>query len=352
MVDAPICRRDLLRVGLATGLLGLAGCSRQQPTLLAIRGDLPADWARTLPSPWRVLSVESPDEAIERISNRQLPLPALLGLGDGWAASLPRKTLQPFAADDLPADLAPLSAPVSRLFAPTGTPALAYPFSYAPWLLILRNRSDLMDRRREGWQLLLDPSLTGKVVLPSSPRVTMALMGNDPERVRRLRRQALAYDDRHGVSLLLAGDAEAMVLPRSRAIPLLRRDPRLGALLPAEGSPLSWNLLLRPAGQAIAPPTPWLRAELREPLLGRLLAKGWVPPLRRSQLLPSLSRFPAPLAELLLPPEAVLDRCVNLPPLPEEERNRLQALWDAAAPSTDGTRSGGPTGGSAPSATE
>ena len=38
------------------------------------------------------------------------------------------------------------------------------------------------------------------------------------------------------------------MLPRQRVVGLLRRDPRLQVLLPEHGSPLSWNLLLRPAG--------------------------------------------------------------------------------------------------------
>jgi hypothetical protein len=38
------------------------------------------------------------------------------------------------------------------------------------------------------------------------------------------------------------------------------------------------------------------------------------------------------VASLLLPPEPVLARCQDLPPLAAAERNRLQALWDGASP--------------------
>ena len=46
----------------------------------------------------------------------------------------------------------------------------------------------------------------------------------------------------------------------------------LQALLPASGSPLWWNLLLRPAGASRPVPLEWLRDGLTLPLLDRLLA--------------------------------------------------------------------------------
>jgi len=147
-----------------------------------------------------------------------------------------------------------MAIPLARLYGPASPGPLAFPWSYGPWVLVLRSRPDLARRRAEGWNLLLDPSLAGRLVLPSSPRVTIALLGEDPERLRRLRRAALAYDDRDGLNLLLTGEAEAAVLPRQRVVALLRRDPRLQVLLPESGAPLSWNLLLRPAGPHPEPP--------------------------------------------------------------------------------------------------
>jgi putative spermidine/putrescine transport system substrate-binding protein len=76
----------------------------------------------------------------------------------------------------------------------------------------------------------------------------------------------------------------------------------------------------------------WLGQALEAPLLPRLLAGGWVPPLPRANLQKALASFPASLAELLLPADAVLARCPDLPPLTASETRRLQSLWDAAAP--------------------
>jgi len=327
MADVRWSRRRVLRLGVLAGTLSLAGCGRSGPQLLAGRGELPSAWTKRLPSPWSVRLVEGPAAVLAAAQGA-----SLMQLGDGWALEPPRSELQPIGTPQLAARLDPAAGAVARLFAPAGSPLLAFPWSVSPWVIALRNRSDLVARAAEGWNLLLDPSLRDRLVLPSSPRVCIALVGEDPARLARLRRQALAHDDRNGLNLLLSGEADAAVLPRQPVVPLLRRDPRLRVVLPAEGAPLAWNLLLRPAGAAEEPPLEWLAAVLEPPLLPRLLAGGWVPPLPPASLRQALAGSPPPLTALLAPPPAVWERCRSLPPLAEPERRRLQDLWDAAAP--------------------
>jgi hypothetical protein len=353
MAERLLPRRSLLRLAASTGLglpalSLLGGCRGETADLLAVRGELPSGWARGLPSPWRLRQLDDP--AAVRAALQPAPrgpsaeaagragradrrrLPALVQLGDAWAATLPHAALQPIGTPALRSRLAPAAAAVQRLYAPEGAPALAWPWSCSPWLLLLRDRADLAARSEEGWGLLLDSSLRGRLILPSSPLVTIALVDADPERLRRLRAQAIASDDIDGLSLLLNGEAEAAVLPRHRVVPLLRRDPRLQALLPAEGAPRSWNLLLRSAGDGPVVPIDWLAEALAPPLLPRLLVAGWVPPLQRPTLHKALQGFPPALADLLLPPAAVEARCRDLPPLTPAARQQMQALWDGAAP--------------------
>ena len=368
-------RRQLLRLGGLAGLTLLGGCSKgAAPQLLYSPGDLPSAWLKTLPKPWQGSPQPSPAALLTALAK---PGSGLLQLSDGWALEARANQLAPLGAPELLAQLAPFAAPVSRLFEPMGAPALAFPWAFSTWVLVLRSRPDLARRRQEGWSLLLDPSLRGRLVLPSSPRVVIELvlrqlglrsdgllrsdgalqsdgalgakasLGeagalaqdwaavlNDPrlpEAVRRLRGQALACDEANGLNLLLAGEADAAVLPARRVVGLLRSDPRLQALLPESGSPLIWSLLLRPAGAA-AVPQEWLAAVLEPPLLKRLLARGWVPPLPAKRLAPALAAWSEPTARLLLPKPDVLARCNSLARFSEPERHQWQALWDRAAP--------------------
>jgi len=336
MADRLWSRRQVLRSGaggsLALATWGLTGCSATAlPRLLASRGDLPAAWIARLPRPWQTRLLEEPDQVRLALQAPGPGRPALVQLGDGWAVTLARADLQPIGTPALLERLDPAAAQVARLFADDPGPLLAFPWAINPWVLLLRNRPDLVRRRAEGWGLLLDPSLAGAVVLPSSPRVVLELVDGDGERLRRLRRQAVAFDDHDGLNLLLSGQAEAAVVPRQRVVPLLRRDPRLAVVLPDQGAPLGWNLLLSSA-EATAAPIDWLAEVLEPPLLPRLLAAGWVPPLPDAELERAVAAFPQELRQVLHPPAAVLARCRSLPPLAPAEQLRLQALWDGAAP--------------------
>ncbi len=333
---AVLSRRRLLQLGMGAGAGLLAACrSAPGPELLLAEADLPAALLKQLPAPWRtrqVADAAAVQKAVRELGQR--PAPGLVALSDGWASGLSRQQLQSFEAPRLWARLAAFSAPVARLYGPVGEAQLAFPWAYSPWVIALRSRPDLAARRQEGWQLLLDPSLRGRLVLPSSPRISLEIMGGDFERLERLRAQALAYDDRDGLNLLLSGDAEAAVLPLQRLIPLLRRDQRLAVIWPDSGAPLSWQLLLRPAGAAPSAPPPleWLGAVLEQPLLEGLLARGWVPPLPQADLAPVARRFPESIAALLLPGDGLLQRCWSLPPLSVPQQLAQQNLWDAAAP--------------------
>ena len=346
-------RRRLLQLGLgsASGLLLqglLGGCSRSDaPFLLASEGGMPPSWLKRLPAPWQQRTVAGPGELLTSLAARggtgagsggaasgqqSRPRPALIALPDGWASSLSTAQLQPLALPRLLEQLSAAAQPLSRLYRSEGSAALAFPWAFSPWVMALRSQPALAKRAAEGWELLLDPGLRQKLVLPSSPRVCMALVGGDFERLRALRANALAYDDANALNLLLSGAAAVAVVPLQALIPLLRRDQRLQVLLPASGAPLSWQLLLRLAGGA-PPPLDWLQAVLEPPLLPRLLAAGWVPPLPRPRLAAALADFPPALAQLLLPAESLLSRCWSLPPLDMRQRLALQTLWDAAAPS-------------------
>jgi hypothetical protein len=355
MAQAPLLsRRHLLQLaslgGSALAAGALAGCSRggDAGQLLSVRGQLPSAWLKALPSSWRSQVLDSPAALLERLRD-STSASRLVSLGDGWVQQLPPAELQPINAPALLELLDPIAQAPSRLFAGPEAAAKAFPWAFGTWVILLRNRADLLQRQGEGWALLLDPSLKGRLLLPASPRLLIALaqrqLSPTPaglpspddaalvDQVRRLHRQALSLEESQGLNFLLAGDADAAVVTSQRAVPLLQRDPRLTAFLPATGSPLWWQLLVRqgPTGTTAAPlPLEWLRDGLSLPLLDRLLAAGWVPPLPAAQFAPALKRWPARLRPLLLPPPAVLARCTNLEPLNAAQRQGLQQLWDQA----------------------
>ena len=287
----------------------LAACSGTSQQLIVQKGLVPPAWLRRLPRSWRAEPMDW-SEALPAWPQAS----RCLALTDGWAMA--NQSLPPQAwPQDALAGLLPLAQPLLPYGLPVG---------FGPWLLVLRNRRDLLADGgvERGWSLLLDPSLRGELLLPASPRVVQEIarrIGDTEASVARLRQQAIGFGDRDALTLLLHGDAQAAVLPSRAVIPQLSRDTRLQALLPDSGAPLWWALLQQTA-QGKAPPLEWLLDPRRSPLLDQLLRAGFTPPLERPVLEPALARQPH--AELLLPAAAVLQRCTTLLPLAPEPAPR------------------------------
>ena len=200
--------------------------------------------------------------------------------------------------------------------------------------MIARRREPWLGAARRSWDVLLDPALQQRIVLPASPRWVMNLAdqldGDDP--LPRLRRQLLTLDDRQALNWLLKGEARLVVLPLQRCMPLLRRDPRLTAVLPQSGAPLHWTLLVRPAQTREPLPRAWVEQAWSEPMASSLLRQGWRPPLSRRELEPAGQSIPSRWRQLVLPDPEIWSRCWSLPPVPGSERNQLVQRWTQSAP--------------------
>ena len=185
---------------------------------------------------------------------------------------------------------------------------------------------DDLEAARAGWDVLLEPSLRGRVVLPASPRLVMDLSEHmeAKDALPRLRQQLLTLDDRQGINWLLKDKARVVVVPLQRCMPLLRRDSRITAVIPASGAPLHWTVLVRPVGTKEPLPRAWVESAWTLPLRGRLMAIGWRPPVQGVVDEASELLLPRRWQELLRPPAHGC--CWSLPPLLRRSRVSLPSV--------------------------
>ncbi|KZR62770.1 MULTISPECIES: hypothetical protein [Prochlorococcus] len=327
-------RRELLKLGLMAGLMGLASCGRASaaPLLRATPETLPKKWRRSLPVPWSYQPIEVDADRNPYIAALEQGND-LLALGDGWLTSLPSKTLQRIEAPGLQDRLdgqarafeASLGAALQSRVLPVGV---------SPWVLLFRQGDPWALQARAGWQVLLDPALKGRVVLPQSPRLVMSLAERMQvaDGLQQLRSQAYTFDDRQGLNWLIQGKARVAVLPLQRCLPSLRRDPRLSVVLPNSGAPLNWTVLVRSALTREPLPQQWVEQSWQEPLLGQLLAGGWIPPLSRAELRLALGAIPKAYRSIVLPSKEVWSRCWSLPVLTAVQQIELDQRWSKSTP--------------------
>ena len=133
----------------------LAACSGSSQKLVVQQGLMPPAWLRRLPRSWRAESMDWKQELPVWPSGSRC-----LALTDGWAMAN-----QPLAAQVWPQAALDGLLPLAQPLLPFGLPV-----GFGPWLLVLRNRRDLLadGGAERGWSLLLDPSLRQQVVLPAS----------------------------------------------------------------------------------------------------------------------------------------------------------------------------------------
>ena len=326
-----LSRRHVLQMIGATGSVLLAGCRQAtaSPTLMAPAGVLPKPWADALPKPWRLMLASSQQEWRPEDRARV----DLLVMADGWLDAYSADALQPIASEPLRRQL---DRQAQSLLGELGAlQDRVLPLSVSPWVMLLRDDPAMTQK---GWSLLLDSSMAGRVVLPASPRLVMSLADHlgGSQSLSTLRRQALTFDDRQASNWLLKGDARVVVLPLNRCIALLRRDPRLRAVLPASGAPLHWTVLLRPEASREPVPQSWVEQGWRDPLRRRLVQLGWRAPITSSDpvsgSMADQNALSVRLRPLLFPPAETWSRCWSLPPLPPQGQKDLERLWRDSAP--------------------
>ena len=322
-----LSRRHVLQMIGATGSVLLAGCRQAtaSPTLMAQAGVLPKPWADALPKPWRLMLASSQQEWRPEDRARV----DLLVMADGWLDAYSADALQPIASEPLRRQL---DRQAQSLLGELGAlQDRVLPLAVSPWVMLLRDDPAMA---KEGWPLLLDSAVAGRVVLPASPRLVMSLADHlgGGQALSALRRQVLTYDDRQATNWLLKGEAKLVVLTLNRCIALLGRDPRLRAVLPASGAPLHWTVLLRPEASREPVPQSWVEQGWRDPLRRRLVQQGWRAPIASSGAMADQNALSARLRPLLFPSADTWSRCWSLPPLLPHDRSALEELWRDSAP--------------------
>ncbi len=327
-------RRKFLQLGLIAGLAGLASCGRSvgSSVLTASKETLPREWLQKLPSNWRFKPFKSTIE-LEKSDDTFGQGIDCLAINDGWLEVLPQKRLQVI-------DAGPLSSELNknaRAFLESLDPGLAncvFPISVSPWVMLFRKGDSWLASARKDWQVLLDPELKGRIVFPDSPRLVMSLANqmSGSDNLRRLRAQALTFDDRNGLNWLRSKEARVAILPLQRSLKALSSDPRLSIALPVNGAPLNWVVLVSTSSGRESFPMTWVNEGWSSTLRLKLLLRGWIPPISITKLEKNLRFLQEPHLINVLSDEEFWAKSWSLPPLEDSFRENLEKIWEESTP--------------------
>ena len=329
-----IKRREFCKSSLLAVLAGVAGCSRgmSNPTLTATSETLPKELLSALPVPWvfQELNVKTLKESSQILTSSNADL---FAIGDGWIPQLEKEFFRPIESPKIYSRLNEHAEQFLESFGQEISIRVV-PIGVSPWVMLFRNGQEFSSRAKAGWDVLLDPELKGKLVLPESPRLVMSIADQigQADGLRQLRQQALTFDDKNGLNWVLSGRARVAILPLYRCFSSLSRDLRLSVFLPESGAPLHWTFLARPINTKQPFPESWIAQVWSMPLMVKLLARGWIPPINDSELRSAIENVPNSYRQILLSTNAFWDQNWSLPYLPEVEIVRLENIWRQSTP--------------------
>jgi len=329
-----ISRRELIQLGLFVSIPALASCSKDStlPIFRISEETLPKQLTRSLPKRWLI----KPLKPKSKFESDQLVIPTntdLVAIGDGWVSQLSKESLRPIEAENLLPRL-DIQAKVFLKGFGSELASRIFPIGVSPWVMLFRNGEPWLSRAKKGWDVLLDPDLTGKVVFPASPRLVMSIANqiDESDALQKLRIQALTFDDRNALNWILSGKARVAILPLYRCFRSLIKDPRFSVAFPRKGAPLNWTVLIRPKQTEQPFPAEWLEAAWAMPQLGKLLSKGWIPPIPYSELAKAINFVPDSYKSIILPPQSFWEKCWSFPLIIDQEKTRLEKFWIQSSP--------------------
>ncbi len=328
-----IGRREFLNYGLLSSLFVLSGCSISKDSLYlrSVDKTFPSEFFESLPSPWKYVPIKNIKSKKEPYHSTLKEKTDLLLLNDGWISDLPYELLQEIKANKI---RKMLNSQANSFIYNLGEnyESKIIPLASSPWVIIFRNADSFAFEKENSWEVIFSNDLAGQIVFPRSPYLLISIAKkigflND---LPNLKKHAKAFDDRNALNWLVSGRAKAAVLPFSSCVDSLLRDPRLTATIPVEGSPLNWTTLSLPRNSLAPFPSEWLERVWGPIYSGRMIRKGFLPPIELLELEKANKNIPEKHQFISLLDEKTWNKCWSLPLLDFQGKKDLAEIWNAS----------------------
>ena len=202
-----------------------------------------------------------------------------------------------------------------------------FPIGVVPYTIIIKNNKELISSARNTWDFLLLKKLKGKIIFPESPRILMSIAEkiNTSNSLKKLKSQAMLFDDENMLNWLINSDACVAIVPFSLCSKYLKVDPRLSLAFPSQGVPLMWHFLLSRSDLNSAKLTDWIKSFEKKSVVDKLVSQGWYLPFNSDYL---QSKYKSELLPISGPSQKCWDNSWSFPVLTNEEKIKLENSWN------------------------
>jgi len=320
-------RREFLNYGKLSLLFLLNSCSNlPNKVKIALQDSFyPEFFKDTIPKDWDQEKINF--ETIQLQENRNTILNSDFTLiNDGWITSIDFAEFEEINEFPLIENLDKRSIDFLGSFNKNKRSKL-FPIGVVPYTIIIKNKKELINAARTSWDFLLSKELTGKIIFPQSPRIILSIAQkiNLSNSLKKLKSQAMLFDDKNMLNWLINSDACVAIVPYTLCSKYLKIDPRLSLAFPSQGVPLMWHFLLSRSNLNNAILTKWIKSLENKSIVDKLVSQGWYLPFNSDYL---QSKYKSNMFPISGPSDKCWENSWSFPVLTNEEKINLKNFWN------------------------
>ena len=324
-----VTRREFLNCGKLSLLFFLNSCSNlPNKVKIALQNSFyPESFKDTIPKDWKKEKINFESKQLQK--NRDIIFNSDFTLiNDGWINNLDLALFQKINEYPLINNLDKRSIDFLGSFNENQRSKL-FPIGVVPYTIIIKNNKELINSARISWDFLLSNKLTGKIIFPKSPRIILSIAKkiNSSNSLKKLKSQAMLFDDKNTLNWLINSDASVAIVPYSLCSKYLKIDPRLSLVFPNQGVPLMWHFVLSRSNLNSEILIQWIKSIENKSIVEKLVNQGWYLPFN-SDYLQSKYNSQIPISG---PSKKCWENSWSFPLLTIEQKINLENSWNQSS---------------------
>ena len=320
-------RREFLNCGKLSLLFLLNSCSNiPNKVKIALQNSFyPQSFKDTIPKDWEQEKINF--ESIQLQKNRNIIVNSDFTLiNDGWITNIDFELFEKINAYPLIENLDNRSIDFLGSFNQNQRSKL-FPVGVVPYTIIIKNNKELINSASTSWDFLLSRKLKGKIIFPKSPRIILSIAEkiNSSNSLKKLKSQAMLFDDKNMLNWLINSDACVAIVPYSLCSKYLKIDPRLSLVFPRVGVPLMWHFLVSRSNINNEILIKWIKSLENKSIVDKLVSQGWYLPFNSDYL---QSKYKSVMSPTSGPSEKCWQNSWSFPVLTNEQKINLENIWN------------------------
>ena len=320
-------RREFLNCGKLSLLFFLNSCSNlPNKVKIALQNSFyPESFKDTIPKDWKQEKINFENIRLQKNRNTIFNSDFTL-INDGWISSIDFSGFEKINEYSLFENLDKRSIDFLGSFNQIQRSKFFH-IGVVPYTIIIKNNKDLINLARTSWDFLLSKKLTGKIIFPQSPRIILSIAQkiNSSNSLKKLKSQAMLFDDKNMLNWLINSDACVAIVPYSLCSKYLKIDSRLSLVFPSQGVPLMWHFLLSRSNLNNAILIQWIKSLENKSIVDKLVSQGWYLPFNSDYL---QSKYKTEIRPILGPSEKCWENSWSFPVLTNEQKINFKNIWN------------------------